>query len=181
MTPIVRAALPADADAIATAHVAAWREAYQGLLPDAVLAGLSVASRSEQWRQTLTRAPATHSVFIAEAQSADIVGFISGGPRRAQGLAGDAEVYALYVRAAAQRQGLGRQLMRALGVALRERGFHSLGLWVLRENAAARGFYARLGGERRDMEAGHTITETAYEWRDLAVLAEVVTPTGSGT
>jgi ribosomal protein S18 acetylase RimI-like enzyme len=181
MTPTVRAALPADADAIAIAHVAAWREAYRGLLPDAVLAGLSVASRSEQWRQTLTRAPATHSVFVVETGTDGILGFVSGGPRRAQGLAGDAEVYALYVRAAAQRQGLGRQLMHALAVTLRESGFHSLGLWVLRENAAARGFYARLGGEpggeRRDIEAGHAIIETAYEWRDLAVLAEVVTPT----
>ncbi len=175
MTPTVRAALPVDADAIATAHVAAWREAYRGLLPEAVLAGLSVASRSEQWRQTLTRTPATHSVFVAESDTDGIVGFISGGPRRTQGLAGDAEVYALYVRASAQRQGLGRHLMRALATTLRERGLHSLGLWVLRENATARGFYARLGGkpggERRDIEAGHTVIETAYEWRDLAVLA----------
>ncbi len=96
--------------------------------------------------------------------------------RRALGLNGDAEVYALYVRADAQRQGLGRGLMCALAAALRDRGFRSLGLWVLRENAAGRDFYARLGGraggERQDIEAGHTIIETAYEWPDLAALVE---------
>lgn len=176
MTPIVRPARPTDADAIADAHVAAWREAYRGLLPDAVLDGLSVAVRAEQWRRTLARSPAAISVFVAESAQGGIAGFISGGPRRALGLNGDAEVYALYVRADAQRQGLGRGLMRALAAALRDRGFQSLGLWVLRENAAGRDFYARLGGraggERRDIEAGHTIIETAYEWPDLAALVE---------
>ena len=174
MASTVRPALSIDADAIAAAHVAAWREAYRGLLPDSVLAGLSVAARADQWRRTLARSPAISSVFVAESDSDGIQGFISGGPRRAQGLIGDAEVYALYVRAQAQRQGLGRHLMRALAGTLSERGFQSLGLWVLRENAAGRGFYARLGGEvgseRRDTEAGHTIIETAYEWPDLAAL-----------
>lgn len=175
MSLTVRPALPTDADAIAAAHVAAWREAYGDLLPEAVLAGLTVAARAAQWRQTLTRTPATHDVFVAESGADGILGFISGGARRGQGLVSDAEVYALYVRAQAQRQGLGRELMRVLAATLGERGFQSLGLWVLRENAAARGFYARLGGrpggERQDVETGHTVIETAYEWPDLDALA----------
>jgi hypothetical protein len=68
----------------------------------------------------------------------------------ASGHAGEAEVYALRVRA--QRQGLGR-------------GFTSLGLWVLQENAGGRTFYAgpsgRPGSERREIDMGHTIIETA--------------------
>lgn len=68
----------------------------------------------------------------------------------ASGLVGEAEVYALRVRA--QRQCLGR-------------GITSLGLWVLQENAGGRTFYAgfsgRPGGERREINMVHAIIETA--------------------
>ena len=168
---MIRAAVPSDVDAIAAAHVAAWREAYRGLLPATVLAGLTVAGRAEQWQQTLTRGIA--SVFIADDRG-EVLGFISGGPRRGEKLRGDAEVYALYVRADRQRRGLGRDLMGTLAAALQSRSFRSLGLWVLRENGAGRAFYDRLGGiaggERQDVESGHTINEIAYEWPDLGAL-----------
>jgi hypothetical protein len=56
----------------------------------------------------------------------------------------------------------------------RERGFTSLDLWVMRENAAGRAFYACLGGrpgdERREIERGHAIIEAAYVWPDLVTL-----------
>ena len=57
---------------------------------------------------------------------------------------------------------------------VRERGFTSLGLWVLRENAAGRAFYACLGGrprdERREIEMGHAIIEAALVWPVLVTL-----------
>ena len=171
MTPTIRPARLNDVDAIAAAHVAAWREAYRGLLPESVLADLTVAGRADQWRQTLTRG--ISAVLLAEGRDGGIAGFVSGGPRRTQ-LRGDAEIYALYVRAETHRQGLGRGLMRAAAEALQARGFRSLGLWVLRENAAARAFYERLGGNpggaRQDREAGYTVDEVAYEWPDLSTL-----------
>ncbi|MBV9785789.1 MAG: GNAT family N-acetyltransferase, partial [Acidisphaera sp.] len=37
----IRRARPADAAAIAAVHVAAWRSAYPGILPDTYLARLS--------------------------------------------------------------------------------------------------------------------------------------------
>jgi len=173
MAPAIRPALLGDVDAIAAAHVAAWREAYRGLLPDAVLAELSVPGRAQQWRQTLARGISV--VFVADGKEGDVVGFVSGGPRRSGGLRGEAEIYALYVRAELQHRGLGRGLMRAAAAALAGRGFKSLGLWVLRGNAAGRAFYERLGGtlggERQDKEAGHPIDEIAYEWPDLDTLA----------
>ncbi|HUN49263.1 MAG TPA: GNAT family N-acetyltransferase [Stellaceae bacterium] len=172
MAPAIRPALLGDVDAIAAAHVAAWREAYRGLLPDSVLADLSVPGRAQQWRQTLTRGISV--VFVADGREGEVVGFVSGGPRRSGGLRGEAEIYALYVRAELQRQGLGRSLMRAAAAALAARGFASLGLWVLRGNAAGRAFYQHiggtLGGERQDKEAGHVIDEVAYEWPDLSAL-----------
>ena len=38
----LREATPADAPALAAVQVASWRAAYRGLMPDGVLAGLSV-------------------------------------------------------------------------------------------------------------------------------------------
>ena len=45
---------------------------------------------------------------------------------------------------------------------------------MLRENAAARCFYERLGGiivcEREEEQSGATLVEVAYGWRDLSLL-----------
>jgi len=42
---MIRPATPEDARAIAEVHVASWRYAYRGLLPDDVLDRLSVEER----------------------------------------------------------------------------------------------------------------------------------------
>lgn len=54
MTIAVRHALPADADAIAEAHTAAWRSAYRGLFTDAYLDSDEHAlQRLDRWRRRL--------------------------------------------------------------------------------------------------------------------------------
>jgi ribosomal protein S18 acetylase RimI-like enzyme len=86
----------------------------------------------------------------------------------------DAEVYAIYVLRAAHRRGCGRRLMAALANALHARGFKSLSLWVLEENAGARGFYERLGGsvvgEKTEVDGGLEFREVAYGWDNLESL-----------
>ena len=42
-----------DAAGIATTHVASWRAAYRGLLPQSLLDDLSVDRRTEQWREAI--------------------------------------------------------------------------------------------------------------------------------
>lgn len=177
-----RAAQPGDAAMLGALHVASWREAYADLLPAAVLDGLSAEARTEMWRAVLGD-PASHggtAVFVAE-RGAAIVGFgACGGQRDAalQARGYDGEIGALYILRAHQRAGAGRTLMRLMARALLARGRHAAGLWVLRENAAARAFYERLGGdllaEQVGEQAGATLTEVAYGWRDLEVLARGV-------
>jgi ribosomal protein S18 acetylase RimI-like enzyme len=62
-------------------------------------------------------------------------------------------VFGLYVRPAARRRGVGRELLRAAAAALRERGAAWLLLDVDRGNEPADGFYERLGFE----EAGRRL------------------------
>ncbi|MDQ0544114.1 ribosomal protein S18 acetylase RimI-like enzyme [Methylobacterium brachiatum] len=64
--------------------------------------------------------------------------------------------------------------MAALAAHLRRSGYRAASLWVLRDNATARRFYARLGGvvvgERVERRERATLEEVAYGWRDLAAL-----------
>jgi phosphoribosylanthranilate isomerase len=166
----IRPATPADADAIGCVHVAAWREAYVGLVPDDVLAALDPRARGAMWRDALANGTA---VQLAERNGA-IVGFAASGPRRDASSPPSAEIYAVYVLRAAQRQGLGRTLMSAMASEQLARGHSSGMLWVLEGNDSARRFYQALGGRviarREQRRDGFSATGLAYAWDDLRVL-----------
>jgi len=180
----IRPALVADASAIAQVHVRAWRETYSGLMPDDLLANLSVARRAERWQRILSEPENFDgaAVFIAEHEGAAI-GFGSSGKQRTQALKDrgyTAEISALYVLSFAQRRGVGSSLMDALARTLLGRGHRAASLWVLRENAAARGFYERLRGEvvsrKEERRETATLVEIAYGWRDLGDLLKSPSP-----
>ncbi len=166
----LRPATADDAFAVATLHVAAWRETYRGIVPDAMLDGLSVDSRADMWRRAADR--------VTLAETADgLAGFVAVAPQRDETLrdAGyGGEVLALYVLQRSQRQGIGRRLMAAAASAIMRAGREGAALWVLSANARARAFYEGLGGlavgERTEVEAGATLTEVAYGWRNLDAL-----------
>jgi L-amino acid N-acyltransferase YncA len=169
----IRAATPADAPAIGRVHAESWRETYRGVLPDRLLQSLSALIRAAMRQGALEGEPPV-VLFVAERPSGELVGFAGGGRCRAPSLPHEAEVYAIYVMRAAQQRGCGRRLMAALGGALHARGFRSACLWVLRENANARGFYERLGGEvvgeRTRADGEESFEEVAYGWASLDTL-----------
>ncbi len=169
----IRAATPADAPAIGRIHVESWRETYHGLLSDHLLNSVSAVVRAAMWRGALEHERPI-VLFVAQRASGDLVGFAGGGSSRTASLPHGAEVYAIYVMRAVQRRGCGRRLMAALANALHARGFGSLCLWVLEENASARGFYERLGGtvvgEKTELDGQHEFREIAYGWDRLESL-----------
>jgi ribosomal protein S18 acetylase RimI-like enzyme len=172
---MVRPAAPEDAAEIARVHVATWRSAYRGLLPDDFLASLSEAHYTERWRRVI--GDGSSRVFVVEAgrrppgQTNGVAGFASGGRERAgeTGFAG--ELYALYVLDEAQRRGYGRELVRAVAGALHELHLPDMIVWVLRDNGPARAFYERLGGtyvRAQPITIGTTtLEEVSYGWRSL--------------
>ncbi len=165
----VRAATPADAESIAVVHVNSWRTTYGELLPADYLAGLSVESRATRWHDSLIQLDRPMDVFVA-LDGEQIVGFISGGPERSGHPLYKSELYAIYLLASYQGQGIGRRLTGALAERLLTRGFITLLLWVLQGNPAVR-FYEALGGIRvgeKLIEIGDTtLTEWAYGYDDL--------------
>jgi ribosomal protein S18 acetylase RimI-like enzyme len=177
----VRRARAADAVAIGAVHVAAWRSAYPGILPDAYLANLSVP-RQAAYYDAAIRGPT--GVFVAVASGADaapvspgtanrprIVGFATAGRSRTGGdfggRLGEGEIETLYVLDDWRDRGIGRRLMQAAAAHLAEAGCRSVFLWVLRANPS-RWFYEHLGGkpiaEASIRVAGRDVTQTAFVW-----------------
>jgi ribosomal protein S18 acetylase RimI-like enzyme len=187
----VRRAKPGDAAAIGAVHVAAWRNAYAGVLPDDYLAGLSPVRHAVGYEQAIADRRHGHAMFVAVASGADappgrpvdaagaaVVGFASGGRARRPGLCGEAptgsgEVETLYLLDDYRDRGLGRRLMRAMAAHLAAVGCRSVVLWVLRDNQA-RWFYQRLGGRAAAREsirfAGRQVEQVAYLWDPIDVL-----------
>ncbi|WP_293906206.1 GNAT family N-acetyltransferase [Phenylobacterium sp.] len=164
---------PADAGALARVHVAAWRETYQGMLPEAYLARMSEAAHTRRFAHALIR-PGPDDVTLAAADRRDVVGYVQGAPSRRRA-AGEAEVATLYLVRAAQGRGLGGRLLRDAARALAARGATSLVISVLRDNVAARAFYEHLAGvaEPARLEpgpGGQMFHEVAYRWADIRTL-----------
>jgi ribosomal protein S18 acetylase RimI-like enzyme len=157
-------------------HVATWRDAYAGLLPDDLLDGLDVDDRAERWRGRLAALPDGLFVFVVELD-AEVRGFVSGGPSRDGGAGG--EVYAIYVDPGSQDQGAGRQLLHAAVDCLTRAGFTEARLWVLADNHPARGFYESQGWQPDGTEqpwtyhgVGEGVVEVRYV-RDLRSSADL--------
>jgi ribosomal protein S18 acetylase RimI-like enzyme len=165
----IRAATVDDARAIAEIHVAGWRFAYRGQMPDTLLDALSVDEREARWRQSI-ETPRTPEVrtWVAAAADGRVAGFAMSGPERAkEPAAGVAEIYAIYVDPARLGSGMGRALMEMAVGDLRTRGFVDVVLWVLDTNERARRFYeaagmAADGGTKRASFGGVELTEVRY-------------------
>ena len=169
----VRQATEDDAEAIERVRYETWQATYRGLMPDALLDGMTpnVGARRERLRAQ----PPGHLCFVAEAGGA-VVGFAFGGPERAKDPDYRGEVYAIYVLPAFQGHGLGRALIRECARELGQRGITSLLIWVLRENEIGRRFYERLGGRAvrekplEGIPGAEGQVEVGYGWADTTRL-----------
>ena len=140
----IRRAELSDAPGIAAVHVAAWKSAYRGLLPDDALDRLSVDDSERRWRERVAK-PWGH-IFVAE-QEGRIVGFAACGSSQDEGIGRGkvGEIYVIYVHPQEWRRGYGAALVGETLGRLREDGFEEVILWVLRGNQQAIGFYEAAG------------------------------------
>jgi GNAT superfamily N-acetyltransferase len=183
----VRRARPADAAAIGAVHVAAWRSAYPGILPDNFLSRLSVPRQAAYYDSAIRGGVGVHVATASgldlgaserQGTGARVIGFVTGAPARAgrpgSALA-DGEIETLYVLDDWRERGLGRRLMRAAATHLSAAGCASAFVWVLRENPS-RWFYERLGGrpvaESTITVGGAPVVQMAYLWSPIENLAQ---------
>lgn len=137
-----------DVDAVAAVRVRGWQAAYAGILPQAYLDGMSVAEDAARRRGRLAASRGRVCNLVAVDAADAVVGWASLGPWRgadAAAAGGAGEVYALYVQPESVGTGVGRALLDAVHEEAARRRMPELLLWVLRDNARARRFYARAG------------------------------------
>jgi len=161
----IRAALPADAEAISHVHIGTWQRAYRGLVGDAFLDSLSerVDGRVLWWRQQLS----SGATALVTEEAGQVTGFVGFGRAEPPTDGELGEVYAIYVDAVYWGRGHGRALIVAAQGALRARGFTAAVLWVLATNERARRFYERGGwtpdgGAKTERIGGGLLEEVRY-------------------
>ena len=155
----IREATIDDADAIATVHIDSWRVGYRGIVPDEYLDSEGFAtSRRDRWREWTWHASAASRLFVVSVHSR-LVGFGYAGPERLDpdidhsGLPSRGEVYAFYLHPTAWGSGSAGALMSRCEEFLRDEGFGSAVLWVLRDNPRARAFYEKAGWSFNGLES----------------------------
>lgn len=167
----IREATVADAAAIGRISVDTWRSTYRGIVPDAHLDALDAGVRTASWERTLIDGQSF--VYVAEAPSGEVVGYICGGAERGGDPQFTGELYAIYVLASAQGSGAGRRLTRTLAARLQQAGHNSMLVWVLADNPFRR-FYEALGAQYLRSQSfelgGAQLEEAAYGWPDLRAL-----------
>src|SRR5207253_3217089 len=129
----IRRAIPSDAEGIARAHVASFRDAYRGLLADDVLDGMDVVANANRKRNLIESGG---GVFVAE-EDEEVVAFAICGANRYPQVSCDGELQAIYVHPSGYRKGIGRALLVACVDHLCDGGFESMVVFLFRDNHQA--------------------------------------------
>jgi oligopeptide/dipeptide ABC transporter ATP-binding protein len=161
----IRPAVAGDADAMAEAFVAAWRQAYPGVVPDAVLAGLD-HDRTARWLAGLIDGrPGDSAVGQTDVAVRDgqVIGFVRYGTRTGEP---GGYVFGLYVHPAQAGHGTGRSLLSHAEQRLREQGSDTVSLHVFEANERARRLYAKAGYT----PDGSTRVEPEYEATEVRLV-----------
>jgi ribosomal protein S18 acetylase RimI-like enzyme len=169
---LIRVATEADLRAVAEIHVASWQDAYQGIIPDALLADRSVEDSLSGWRRTFAKYPA--NITVAAAQDGVVRGFCCAGPvvDPVKNASFEFEIYGLHVSPDFRQQGFGAALVGEAFARAKEReGMDSAIVWTLRDLRLSRRFYEREGGKVVKTGvwsvAGFQLPELAYGWTSL--------------
>ena len=152
--PVLRPGTAVDAAGLAEVFIAAWQDAYQGVVDAKILESLEHETIAGWLGEDVASSGTT---VVAEAPDGSIVGFIRFGedPEGSE----NGYVHSLYVHPRAGGRGTGRRLLEHALAALEAAGHPTVTLWVFEANERARRFYAAAGFVP---DGGHRIE---LEWR----------------
>jgi len=163
MSDNVRPAQPGEGARLGEIYLSSGRAAWARHLSPVGLAG--VTSPAEEWERWISDPDLL--VLVAERRGrVAALALLCRSTDRDSDPARVAMLDRLYTEPASWRRGLGRGLIDAAMVELRQRGFREVTLWTAEWNTS-RGFYEALGWERdgatREKSfAGGTFTEVRY-------------------
>lgn len=136
----IRDAASADAAALASVFIAAWRAGYRGVVADSIIDGLD-HSETTTWLSRVVADTSAQTV-VAELDGA-VVGFIRFGAESAN--SDNGHIFALYVGPHVGGRGIGRLLLTHALDLLAPLSCRPVTLWVFEENSRARRIYAEVG------------------------------------
>ena len=140
----IRRAKSEDAAALSNVFDAAWREAYQGIIPSVALDRMIARRGPRWWLSTIGRGRPLVVLDVAET----VAGYVSYGRCRDRSLPADGEVDELYLAPEYQGIGFGRRLFKAVRNDLSDRDIKRVVVWCLADNDRACAFYQQMGGRR---------------------------------
>lgn len=143
---MIRAAAVSDASAIGHLKVRAWRSAYVGFMPEALLDALDSAEDAADWTEYLAAIPQEHRLWVAE-HDGTVIGFCRTGPADGDtDLGADAaEVYGLYIEPDRIGTGVGRELFTYALTDLETRGHDPICVYAYAPNTTTLSFYEKAG------------------------------------
>jgi RimJ/RimL family protein N-acetyltransferase len=145
-----------DLPEVARIHVAAWKQAYIGQVPQAHLDKLDVAGRLRRWQEQFPNRELSGLLIASLNNTA--AGFICFGRGRDQDRQDWGETYAIYVLEGYWGSGVGYRLHKGACAELKNDGFLRVYLWVFDTNHRAIAAYQRWGGMlERDRLKDHVI------------------------
>jgi ribosomal protein S18 acetylase RimI-like enzyme len=166
----LRRATAEDAGDLARAHVAAWLEAYRGLVPDSYLDQFTVESRTERFRTFLATNPDTSTsgdTWVVESGN-QTVGFVTIGASRDSDTKScdTGEIWGIYLAPQYWRRGIGSHVCSRAERMLASRDYSAATLWVLELNQRARRFYEAMGfvpdGASKKVQLGAPLKALRY-------------------
>ncbi len=160
-----------DADAIARIHAASWKATYRGIMPDDYLDSSVDGERASYWREAM--AGERYPIVKLAKSNDDIIGFVAlHDDPEDEGY--DYTIEHLHLMPDAMGHGLGRALMGAAARSVKQCGGANVCLWVFEDNAAAIGFYERLGGvtDAHGTDIMADKPDRRIVWQDVSVLIE---------
>ncbi|WP_166429859.1 GNAT family N-acetyltransferase [Nesterenkonia sphaerica] len=127
-----------EAERLAEVHIASWKEAYEGILPDQFWNDDAYQRRLDSWRQMLADPAHRARTRVTEVHGT-VVGMAQIGPPREDDVDVEHELYMIYLLADHQGNGASSAMLEEL---LHHK---SASLWVLKTNARALAFYRKHG------------------------------------
>lgn len=169
--PLIRPALPGDAAAMADVFIHAWRQAYPGVVPDAVLAALDHDQTARWLAELIARRPEGQT-DVGEL-GGRVIGFVRYGTVSGESASG--YVFGLYVDPGAAGQGTGSALLRHAEQRLAADGCTTVALHVFEANERARRLYTRAGFH----PDGSTRVESEYQATEVRLVKVLSSPARS--
>ena len=162
-----------DLPEVARIHVAAWKQAYAGQVPQFYLDNLDVAERLRRWQEQFPNRELS-GLLIARVNNTG-AGFVCFGRGRDEDRQDWGEIYAIYVLEAYWGSGVGYRLYQDACAELKGNGFVRVFLWVLDTNRRAIAAYRRWGGMvQGDRLKDHVISGQVL--KEISILFSIELP-----